>query len=377
MPGENHSSNALFLSPVIRYAIESIHEGVKGKQKVSADTSADTLSSAEENLLATVAVPVERHEVVVNGVRLHYLTCGPTDLSPRPPSQDGKGVTDAPESEDTPSATIAETLTHEADTTPLLLLHGRGNASALFAPILAQLASQRRVFALDLPGWGLSDKPPFHGHSATDALAIWREGALGFLDALGLAQADVLGHSMGGFTALSLALEHPPRVKRLILVDSGGLGREAHFDVRLYFWLKPERIHRWLGRGLMRYALRQDNPKLTGMSDPYFEMMYALTTQPEVIPSGAAAFNRWVDLFGVHLHLLDRLKHLDTPTLLLWGERDRVTPYADALVAVRHMPRARLVAFTGCGHQPFVERADDFARVVLVWLNGGGAPSRV
>src|SRR5579862_5516178 len=340
----------------------------RGENRLKTDTGFRALAAAEEALLATVATPVERHEVVAKGMRLHYLTCGPASVS----SGEAASATEAP------SAIEALRSPDEAaEEPPLLLLHGRGSSGALFAPILAQLATQRRVVALDLPGWGLSDKPAFHGHSARDALATWREGALALLDALGLDQVDVLGHSMGGLTALSLALEHPQRVRRLLLADSGGLGREAHFDVRLYFWLKPERLHRWLGRGLLRYALRQDNPRLTEMSDPYFEMMYALTTQPEVIPSGAAAFNRWVDPFGVHLHLLDRLKELETPTLLLWGERDRVTRYADALVAVRHMPRARLVVFTGCGHRPFVERPDDFARVVLVWLNGGGAPSRV
>lgn len=309
----------------------------------TADAPSPALVAAEDALLATVGVPVERHEVVAHGVRLHYLTCGAAS----------------------------------AEDPPLLLLHGRGCSGALFAPILAQLAAQRRVIALDLPGWGLSGKPVFTGHSARDALAVWMDGVVGFLDALGLATVDLLGHSMGGFTALAVALDHPQRVRRLLLVDAGGLGREAAFDVRLFFWLKPERLHRWFGPRLLRYVLKQDAPAKPITSGPFFDLMYALTTQTAVIPSGARAFNRWVNLFGVHLDLLNRLSALAAPTLLLWGERDRVTRYADALVAARHLPHARLVAFTGCGHMPFVERPDDFARVLLVWLDGGGAPSRV
>ncbi len=309
------------------------------------------LVAAEDALLATVGVPVERHEVVVNGVRLHYLTCGVAGGA-----QAGASAQDEP---------------------PLLLLHGRGCSGALFAPILAQLAAQRRVIALDLPGWGLSGKPVFTGHTARDALAVWVDGVVGFLDALGLATVDLLGHSMGGFAALGVALDHPQRVRRLLLVDAGGLGREAAFDVRLYFWLKPERLHRWFGPRFLRYVLKQDSPAKPIASGPFFDLMYALTTQAAVIPSGARAFNRWVNLFGVHLDLLNRLSELAAPTLLLWGERDQVTRYADALIAARHLPHARLVAFTGCGHMPFVERPDDFARVLLVWLDGGGAPSRV
>jgi len=302
------------------------------------------LAAAEEALLATLPIPVERHEVSVNGTRLHYLTCG-----------DPNGE-------------------------PLLLLHGRGSAASLFAPILPQLAAQRRVIALDLPGWGLSDKPPFQGHTAQDALNVWMGGALGLLDALGLDRVDMLGHSMGGFTALGLALDHPDRVNRLLLVDAGGLSRNAQFDVRLYFWLKPERFNRLFGPKFLRYALRRDNPHGMGemaTSGPLFDLLYAVMSQTGVIPSGGRAFDAWVDIWGVHMTFLDRLKQLQAPTLLLWGERDMIVRYSDALVATRHMPHARLVAFTGCGHSPFWERSDDFARVALVWLNGGGAPSRV
>src|SRR5258708_21091443 len=106
------------------------------------------LAAAEEALLATTGIPVERHEVVVSGTRLHYLTCG-----------EGQ---------------------------PLLLLHDRGNAGALFAPILAPLAERRRVIALDRPGWGLSDKPRFPGRTPQDRLAVWVAGGPGLLDALRL-----------------------------------------------------------------------------------------------------------------------------------------------------------------------------------------------
>ena len=297
------------------------------------------LVDAEEALLATVGVPVERHEVSVNGTRLHYLTCGEGE--------------------------------------PLLLVHGRGGAGALFAPILAALAAHRRVIALDLPGWGLSEKPPFTGHTAEDALAIWRGGVLGLLDALSLDRVDLLGHSMGGFTALSVALEHPERVRRLVLVDSGGLGVNVQFDVRLYFWLVPERLHRRLGRRFFTYVLRRDNPRAALMSAALLDFAYAVQSQAEVIPSGAAASNAWVNLWGVHLDLRRRLREVDLPVLLLWGDRDRLTPYTDALKAARRLPYGRLVAFTGCGHTPYQERPDDFARVLLMWLDGAPVSSRV
>ena len=309
-------------------------------------TSADlpaALVAAEEALLATAGVEVERGEAPgPGGARLHYLTCGEGE--------------------------------------PLVLLHGRGGAAAEFTPILAPLAAQRRVIALDLPGWGLSGKPAFTGRTARDALRVWMDGALALLDHLGLERVDLLGHSMGGFTALGLALEHPERVRRLLLADSGGLGREIAFDVRLFFWLGPERLYPRLGRDFMARIMAQDTPRTPKRPiarDEAFEFAWQVGTQREVIPSGARAFNAWVNLFGVQLDLLDRLRTLEPPTLLLWGERDRVTPYAHALHARKFMRQARLVVFTRCGHSPFAERPADFARVVNVWLNGGNAPSRV
>ncbi len=303
-------------------------------------TLPDALVPAEEALLATAGVAVERGEAPgPGGARLHYLTCGEGE--------------------------------------PLLLLHGRGAAAAGFTPVLAALAAQRRVIALDLPGWGLSDKPMFTGRTAQDALRVWMDGALALLDHLGLEQVDLLGHSMGGFTALGLALEHPERVRSLLLADSGGLGREVAFDVRLFFWLMPERLYPRLGRNFMARIMALDSPKQAIARDEAFEFAWQVGTQRGVISSGGRAFNAWVDLFGVHLDLLDRLRTLQMPTLLLWGERDRVTPYAHALHARKFIRQGRLVVFTGCGHAPYAERPADFARVVNVWLNGGNAPSRV
>jgi pimeloyl-ACP methyl ester carboxylesterase len=96
-----------------------------------------------------------------------------------------------------------------------------------------------------------------------------------------------------------------------------------------------------------------------------------------VLASGAAAFHTWVNLTGVHLTLTDRLKELALPVLLMWGDRDTVCKYEDGLVAARYPRDGQLVAFTGCGHAPFWERPDEFARVLLTWLDNIHIPSRV
>lgn len=303
-------------------------------------TPPDTLERAEEALLATAGIPIERHDAEVHGIRLHYLTCG-----------DGE---------------------------PLVLLHGRGDAGALFTPILPQLAKERRIITLDLPGWGLSEKPPFTGTTERDALNVWVEGVAGFLEMLGLESVDLLGHSMGGFTALGMALAHPERVGRLILVDAAGLGTDIQWDARLYYTLGPEKLHRRLGPRFTRLVLRKSGAGYAADLPPeYFDLAQALLTQAEVIPSGAAAFNRWINLSGVHLTLTDRLKELEMPVLLLWGDSDPICHYGNALVAARQLRDGQLVAFSHGGHAPFRERPDDFAHVLLTWLKGIYVPGRV
>jgi pimeloyl-ACP methyl ester carboxylesterase len=303
------------------------------------DEVSPSLAAAEEALLATAGVPVERHETRVNGVRMHYLTCGEGE--------------------------------------PLVLVHGRGHAGAVFTPLFAALAAGHQVITVDLPGWGLSAKPPFTGHTAADAVAVWRDGLRGFLDDQGLKQVDLVGHSMGGLTALAVALDAPERVRRLALIDSGGLGIETPFDVRLFFRVKPERLNRWFGPRFFAWALNRDDANLAKRRGPLFDFIYAVMSQPEVIPSGGRAFDKWVNLNGVHFDFRSRLKELEMPVLLLWGDHDRIVPYSTALQAVRQIHTGRVVAFTHCGHSPFLERPDDFGRTLTAWLDGYRVPSRV
>ena len=293
------------------------------------ETAATTdLHALEEALLRTTGIPVERRDVDAGGLRLHYLACGAGE--------------------------------------PLVLLHGRGNAAALFAPILRQLGERRRILALDMPGWGLSDKPPFTGHTPEDALRYWMDAVLAFLDSQSLAQTDILGHSLGGMTALGIALEYPDRIGRLALVDPAGLGRRIQLDVRLYFALGPEKLHRRFGKRFTRFVMRQGQ----AMADPaQFDFAHALLTQEAVIPSGARAFSHIVNLGGVRLDFVDRLSELEMPVLMLWGDRDQVIPYENGLAAMRLLRDGTLVALSRCGHSPYAERPDDFAGVLLAWLD--------
>ena len=108
---------------------------------------------------------------------------------------------------------------------PLLVVHGVASRADDGAPIYRELMRTHRVYALDLLGYGDSDRPLDSDYSVTTQAEIVR----GFMDAVGLREADVMGVSMGGWVALKVAAEHPERVRRLVLVSSGGL----QFDTTL------------------------------------------------------------------------------------------------------------------------------------------------
>jgi pimeloyl-ACP methyl ester carboxylesterase len=297
------------------------------------------LRAAEEAVLRTTGIPIERQDIEVGGTRLHYLTSG-----------DGE---------------------------PLLLLHDRGLCGAAFASVLPMLSAERRTLALDLPGWGLSSKPPFTGRTAEDALGVWMNGVLGFLDALGLEQVDLLGHSMGGFTALGLALEYPARVRRLILVDPLGISNEMQMDSRLYFGIGPEKLHRFFGRHFTQLLMSPGSNLHPELEESLDVLYHKLLTQADVLPSGARAFHAWINLTGIHLTLAHRLPELEMPVLMLWGDSDSMAHYEIGLHVIRTLRDASLVAFTHTGHSPFVERPDAFAEILLAWLNGRYVRPRV
>ena len=200
---------------------------------------------------------------------------------------------------------------------------------------------------------------------------------LGFLDALGLEQCDMLGHSMGGFIGLGLALEHADRVRRLVLVNSAGLDHTLGLDERLVYWLKPERLLQRFGPRALRWGLRMEVHGSSVIHGALFEYLYAVMAQRSVIPSGGRAFDRWINLTGVHLTFERRLRELSMPVLLMWGDRDTTTPYSGALLAARALGPGHLVALTGCGHAPFLERPEDFARVLATWLESEHVSTRV
>ncbi len=239
---------------------------------------------------------------------------------------------------------------------PVVLLHGNEESRLDWSWVIPRLAANYSVYAPDLPGCGDSDKPiaDYSGKFLAGFLAD-------FLDALGLERAVLVGNSLGGLTALLLALEQPERVQALVLVDSAGLGAEV--NPLLFPPSLPgigEAVNVLAGtplgavqRAWLRTYLLFGSPWRAPFR--WLAEQVRLAGIPFHLAAGLAAARSQHGPFGQRLVVLDELPRLIVPVLILWGALDRVFPSHQASAAAERLPNGTAVVLPGCGHMPHVE----------------------
>jgi pyruvate dehydrogenase E2 component (dihydrolipoamide acetyltransferase) len=245
-------------------------------------------------------------------------------------------------------------------TETIVFLHGLGGSQSTWASVLGDFANSYRIAAVDLPGHGASDKPaPDIGRYTVPHLAM----AIGtVIEALDLASAVIVGHSLGGAVALQLAIERPKLVRGLVLVNSAGLGHEISNELLDRIDAEPSRDE---ARRLLELYFQDRKFILErGIDD-----MYASRTAPgadaAVKAIAANAFSR----DGQRQLYVERLPQIESPILIVWGESDRVIPAAHAIAGANAAPTAWLEILEGVGHVPQVEAAPSFVAVVNRWLS--------
>jgi pimeloyl-ACP methyl ester carboxylesterase len=248
----------------------------------------------------------------------------------------------------------------------LVLVHGITSTSATWSKVLPYLAERFTVIAPDLIGHGESAKP-----RGDYSLGAYASGIRDLLIALGHERATFVGHSLGGGVAMQLAYQFPEQCDRLVLVSSGGLGREISMLLRaaslpgselLLPLLVDERIlgvGRGVGRVLRRIGLR--------VHTDLGEVLrgHASLADHEARAAFLHTLRTIVDHGGQRVDATDRLYLAQAiPFLIVWGERDPIIPVEHALAAHRLVPGSRLELFPDAGHFPHLDDPLRFVRVL-------------
>ena len=250
----------------------------------------------------------------------------------------------------------------------VILLHGIGCHVEDWLPNFEVLAARYRVFALDLPGHGRTDKPA----DAPYGIVYLAEFVRDFMATLHIERAHVVGHSMGGAVATRLTLLHPELVDRLVLIAPAGLGRNIHLSLRLASvpllgerLLRPSRWGTTISARVNVY-----NPDV--ITDEKIDCDYQMAAQPgaleALLRTARSGINLWgqkSSFWGVHVNGLPSITH---PVLVIWGRDDAILPVAHAQVAAKGLHNVRVHMLEHCGHVPMLEHTAPVNALLLEFL---------
>ena len=245
---------------------------------------------------------------------------------------------------------------------PVLLLHGSGpgvSAWANWRLPMPYLTEHHRVIAPDLAGFGYSEAPEGWEYSTQ----TWLRQIVDLLDALGLERVSVVGNSFGGSMALALAIHHPERVDRIVLMGSVGVPFEITEGLDAVWGYEPSL--ETMGH-LIRDVFAYDSSLA---SDDLIRMRYEASLRPGAQESFSAMFpaprQRWVDAMA---HDEADIRALPHRTLLVHGRDDKVIPLSTTLTLLDWIEDAQAHIFGRCGHWTQIEHTEAFSRLVVDFL---------
>ena len=256
----------------------------------------------------------------------------------------------------------------------LLLIHGMAGSSNTWRAVLPQLSKKYRVIAPDLLGHGNSAKP--RADYSLGAFAVWLRD---LLDELGVTRATVIGQSLGGGVAMQFAYQHPDYCERLVLIGSGGLGPDLSWTLRLLsapgaeFILPAIAPQPVLNAGDKLWSwLRSTGVHAPSATEKW--SAYSSLADRQARRAFLRTLRSVVDYRGQAVSALNRLHTAATvPTLLIWGDSDRIIPVAHGYTAHQALPGSRLEVLRGVGHFPHVEAPAAVMGILAEFMRNDGS----
>jgi pimeloyl-ACP methyl ester carboxylesterase len=265
----------------------------------------------------------------------------------------------------------------------ILLIHGMAGNSRTWKDVMPALSEDFNVLAPDLIGHGESAKP-----MGDYSLGAFASGLRDLLAVLSIGPVTVVGHSLGGGVAMQLAYQHPELVDRLVLIGSGGLGREVSWLLRILTLPGAEYAMPLIFPHFVREPGDAVNRAIheRGFGIPQLGEMwraYSSLSQAENRKAFVRTLRAVIEPGGQTVNATDRLYLAAAmPTMIVWGDRDQIIPIAHGRAAHEAIPHSRLEVFEGCGHFPHVEDPERLVETIRDFVDsteplpGGLAPFR-
>jgi pimeloyl-ACP methyl ester carboxylesterase len=250
---------------------------------------------------------------------------------------------------------------------PLLLLHGFGEFLETWDLNLRPLSEHYQVYAMDLPGHGLSDKP-----EVAYSTFFFTRFVINFMQALGIEHASLIGHSIGGQISLNVVINFPEKVDSLILETSVGLAndvspirRMCSIPVLSGADTKESGVEAALEQRMRREFYNPDfvAKEIVDMSYRFMQTAEAKRVLLSILHHSVTA-----DGLRPEVVMVDRLHLIKSPTLLIHGAQDAIHPLEMSRNACRLIPNARFKVIDQCGHYPHIEKAAEFNEAVISFL---------
>jgi 2-hydroxymuconate-semialdehyde hydrolase len=244
---------------------------------------------------------------------------------------------------------------------PVLMLHGSGpgvSAWANWRLALQSLQGDFRLLAPDLAGFGYTQSPAGMVHTRQS----WLDQIVRFMDAVGVEKVSVVGNSFGGSMALALAIAHPQRVDKIVLMGSVGVPFELTPGLDAVWGYTPSFENMQAIMKIFAY-----DQSLIG--DALVQMRYEASVRPGIQESYASMFpaprQRWVDAMA---HPESDIRAIAHPTLLVHGRDDKVIPLSTSMTMLNWIENSQLHIFGRCGHWTQIEHAEAFSQLLRNFL---------
>ena len=250
---------------------------------------------------------------------------------------------------------------------PVLFVHGLGSFIEHWEQNLTELSKHHRVYAIDLVGFGLTEKP-----TVSYSIPFLAKFVQDFMNSKGIKNTSVIGNSLGSMIAIELYLLNPNIVDKLILLDGGFFGRKIAAAFRI---LSVPFVGEWLmrpNRDGTEQFLKLMFFDQSFVTEKLVDITFERNSQAGSAKAYLETLRSSANIFGLKRAFINRTiankNRLTSPTLIIWGKNDNVLPVEYAFQAEEILPNATIQIFDNCGHMPQIECAEKFNDLAVSFL---------